>query len=179
MLALAGVVSAMLLASCQKEVEIDGDVEKESSSYSYRYTVSGTATHVYETYDPETKKWTSYPGEERIANMATISWSDDNKNTNQTVYYINVFYSGTGLEEKDGAAFGGELIEHGDKYYFKTWNEETKDYCIIEVTVNGSPKGREFTMSAKNLLGWVNWPHEETRVFQHGLYTFDSLKFSR
>lgn len=176
MTALAGVLTVMLLASCQKEVEIDGDVEEEPASYSYRYVVSGTARHKYQQYKNE--EWISQDDweEDRIANMATIEWNDD-KNTSQTVYYVSVFYSSDGLEETDGASFSGMLTKCGDKYYFRSWDDSKKDYYISEVTVNGSIGDGKFTMSAKDLLGWINWPHENG-TYQRGLYTFDSLTFS-
>lgn len=122
--ALAGILTAMLLASCQKEVEIDGDVSLEKTSYDYRLKVNGTVTKaVYEKKEKEEKyvpgvgnlvyEWDSVENdaEEYSAKdwKGTVQWDNDT-NSNVKKYYLTI--------TDDRKEFPTEMtIEYYDKEY--------------------------------------------------------------
>lgn len=169
MVALAGIVSVLMLASCQKVVEVDGDVSIEKTSYSYRMEVTGTASYVLAEYDSVKKEWKAKEGAESVelvANEGWLSW-EDYAVTNQKKYYINAWYNGD--TEKTVLTLDGldldELIEYKGEFYMP---DDVKPKN--KVTVTGSPRDDSFGVKVSNR-------HVE-RNGDDVLLTFD-LTFSR
>lgn len=177
MIALAGILSVMMLASCQKEVEIDGDVSEEKTAYEYYLDVTEcTATEVDVVYDSETEKWNKAEGAAAYtlkANTASVSWNTDT-NTNMTEYTLNTGY--------EGALKAGELYlprriyfaECNGKYYRRAEWTPADFVPENELTVTGSPKEASFTIAGTWVSEWYSG--SEKRGTQ---YSIDALKFTR
>lgn len=182
MVALAGIVSVLMLASCQKVVEVDGDVSMAKTSYSYRMEITGTASYVLAEYDPAKKEWKAKEGAkpvELVANAGWLNWGDS-VNTNQKEYSIDTWYNGDA--EKAVLYFDDlglkKLCEYKGEFYLGDVNSSRK------VTVKGSPRDEEFTVTATNLfVSLKTYIHNENDNepsvnYEPILLTFD-LTFSR
>ena len=131
MIALAGIVSVMMLASCTKEVEIDGDADVTNVTerkYEYRLTGSGTVTCKE---DGETKTYTVTAGK--------ISWSTNaNKHTNQYEYELDEIKVKD--EYMDFPFY--KIVEYEGTFYAK--DVGAKEYKDIKIT---DPKKDTFTVT--------------------------------
>lgn len=166
MVALVGIVSAMMLASCK--MEVTNDVSLEKTSYSYRMAVTGTASYVLAEYDSVKKAYKAKDGAEKVelvVNEGWLSWNDD-ENTNQKSYYINTWYRGdTEKARLNLSDFDIEsIIEYKGEFYMRDIGEGYK------VTVEGSPRDESFSVKITDCA--------VERYGQDVLLTFD-LKFSR
>ncbi|MBP3365818.1 MAG: hypothetical protein J6K96_02360 [Treponema sp.] len=146
MIALAGIVSVMMLASCQKEVEIDGDADVTDvtvRNYEYCLTGSGTVTCKE---DGETKTYTVTAGE--------ISWSTDAKShTNQYEYELY------GIKVKDdymGFPFD-KIVEYEGTFYAE--DVGAKEYKDIKIT---DPKKDTFTVTGSCKVDDVEYTFDVT-----------------
>lgn len=179
MVALAGIVSVLMLASCQKVVEVDGDVSIEKTSYSYRMEVTGTASYVLAEYDSVKKEWKAKEDAksvELVANEGWLNWRDY-VNTNQKEYSINTWYSGD--TEKAKLYLGNldldDLVEYKGEFYLGNVDPSKK------VAVKGSPRDEEFTVTVTNLHARepADWDSEgKVTSYNDLLLTFE-LTFSR
>lgn len=152
MIALAGAVSVLLLASCQKEIEIDGDVSLENNGGGYRMTVLGTGSYVEAEYDDAAEKWVAKDGAQPVALAANEGWIgwDDQRNTNQKTYEINTWYNGKLPEKSKKLELKGMFPR---EYYLKEYKGKfyMPDVGLgNEVTVTGSPKDKKFTVEMKD-----------------------------
>lgn len=166
--ALVGIVSVLMLASCEKVVEIDGDVSIAKTSYSYRMEITGTASYVLAEYDSVKKEWkakSDAKSVELVANEGWLYWNDA-ENTNQKTYSIKTWYSGD--TEKSVLDLSDldldDLIEYKGEFYLGWIGSDAK------VTVTGSPRDESFTVKMSNR-------HVE-RYREDVLLTFD-LTFTR
>lgn len=127
MIALAGIAAVMMLASCQKEVEIDGDVSLEQpTTYDYRLKVNGTVRKtVYELketeeyYSPDgnshTTAWYAVKG--KGENYTVNNWQGSIHWKNDPDYKSNVKEYALTISD-DRKEFPTELtIEFYDKKY--------------------------------------------------------------
>lgn len=183
MIALAGIVSVMMLASCQKEVEIDGDVSKEKTAYEYYLDVTEcTATEVDVVYDSETEKWNKAEGAAAYtlkANTASVSWNT-NTNTNMTEYTLEIGYTGA-LKANERILSGWiKFVECNGKYYYhrvkNNYYEQWTPADFVpenELTVTGSPKEASFTIAGTWVSEWYSGSERGTQ------YSIDALKFTR
>lgn len=169
MVALVVIVSVLMLASCQKVVEVDGDVSMAKTEYSYRMEVTGTASYVLAEKDSASNTWKAKEGAESVelvANEGWLYWSDE-EDTNQKSYSINTWYSGD--TEKRVLYLSDldldELIEYKGEFYMP---DDVKPKN--KVTVTGSPRDDSFGVKVSNR-------HVE-RNGDDVLLTFD-LTFSR
>ena len=167
--ALVGIVSVLMLASCEKVVEIDGDVSIAKTSYSYRMEITGTASYVLAEYDSVKKEWkakSDAKSVELVANEGWLYWNDA-ENTNQKTYSINTWYSGD--TEKSVLYLSDldldDMVEYKGEFYMP---DDVKP--INKVTVTGSPRDESFTVKMSNR-------HVE-RYGEDVLLTFD-LTFTR
>lgn len=168
MIALAGIVSVMMLASCQKEVEIDGDVSLEKTGYEYAMDVvctDATVASPKETNsDGDVTKWDT-PVVLR-ADTGSIEW-DDYKNSNVKEYELRVKCNGKiNADERKLELSYVDLIKCKDSWYLEDVLDANK------VTVTGSPEDSSFTVTAKN---WIKYGYSNSDVKR---YNF-TLKFTR
>lgn len=176
MVALAGIVSVLMLASCQKVVEVDGDVSIEKTSYSYRMGITGTASYVLAEEDSWKAKEGAKPVELVVNDAGCVLNWDDYKITNQKDYEFDSMWFGAAPVGKKNLTedilfslddwCSRKLCEHDGDFYWGDVNPNLK------VTVKGSPRDKEFTVTATNLH--VN----DIDGSQKALLTF-GLTFSR
>lgn len=155
MIALAGVLSVMLLASCTKEVEIEGDADVtdvSSQTYNYRLKVSGTVK--YPVYDEEKGEWVQKTVTLKSDDSSCGGWIGWNKNSNDhrnyKSYWFNVWGGGLSLNNVignrkwnwngEGDKFDSpEIINYDGAYYLR----EKKDDCKLEIS---NPDSESFTV---------------------------------
>ncbi|MBP3366739.1 MAG: hypothetical protein J6K96_07080 [Treponema sp.] len=191
MIALAGIVSVMMLASCQKEVEIDGDVSTEKTEYRYRMEITGTGSYVPAEWDKTAKKWKAVEGAEAVelvANRGWLSW-DDSYNSNEEDYAINTWYNGDVPEGKKVLQLK-ELFPYDDKDEATRLKKYREVFYLPEVgteddvvTVTGSPRDKKFTVEMKDRHAYIReYGPDENGIYQdkskNVLVTF-SLTFTR
>lgn len=142
MIALAGVLSVMLLASCTKEVEIDGDVDRSdltNQSYSYILKAEGTVTWTKE-FD-----WSS--GTVKDVNKSVsvtsgqLSWETDASASGNAKEYrlYNVEWKAA---DDTVSSFGwpiDEIVKYNGKYYA----DSIADTNEIEIT---NPESSSFSV---------------------------------
>ena len=171
MVALAGIVSVMMLASCQKEVEIDGDVDTTTTdrSYSYRLTAEGDVSYIEAEENKNTRKIIAAEDARTVlcaVDAGQISWEVSAYNqTNEKKYKFEASWSGDSNIPmgKESITFSSDIIKYKDAYYWGTVAASNK----IEMT---NPESSTFTMK-----GTVPVKKNST---DYRLLTFD-LKFTR
>ena len=144
MIALAGIVSVMMLASCQKEVEIDGDVSLEKTEHWYRMAVEGTASSIEaeQRADGTYVEKSGATADTLVVNAGGVSWNDSLATNDKNRTEINTWYEGN--TDSDVLYLEGILYESSKTYYFEPRNGEK-----CEVTVIGNPHDKKFTVSGK------------------------------
>lgn len=156
MIALAGILSVMLIASCTKEVEIEGDADVANvdwQNYQYRLKASGTVK--YPVYDEESGKYVQKTATLKSDDSSCGGWlsynKDSNRHSNYKRYGLNV-WSGDGDMSLESRSLIGDkvtIIEHDGSYYFEKADEKYK----AEGTSN--PESESFTVKG-TWEGWVN-----------------------
>lgn len=151
MIALAGVLSVMLLASCTKEVEIEGDADVTNvdwQNYQYRLKASGTVK--YPVYDEEKGEWVQKTVTLKSDDSSCGGWigwnKDSNHHSNYKSCWFNVWGDGFSLNDKIGYYNSKEkkcdspaIINYDGAYYLR----EKKDDCKLEIS---NPESESFTV---------------------------------
>lgn len=153
MIALAGIAAVMMLASCQKEVEIDGDVSLEqSTTYDYRLKVNGTVTKsvykrglVKDIYGKEHGLGWNYVQDDKNESSAkdwqgNVTWENNpNSKSNVKEYALTI--------TDDRKEFPTELtIEYYDKKYRVAGNNYSSYGAFEGGVIDTSPEKSTFEL---------------------------------
>ncbi|MBP3365817.1 MAG: hypothetical protein J6K96_02355 [Treponema sp.] len=160
MIALAGVLSMLMLASCTKEVEIDGDVDRTdvtNQSYEYMLKAEGTVTW--------TKEFDWRSGTMKDVNKSVsvtsgqISWETDaSASGNAKKYYLDVEWKAA----DDTTSFSWpfyRIVKYNNKYYagsiadtneIEITNPESSSFSVKGTYKNGtSDNATTYTIDVK------------------------------
>lgn len=150
MLAFAGILSAAVIMSCQKEVEIDGAVETEKTYHSFMLDVSGNYNIIrtVNSYDINNNLITTNQTESKSLVGGEVSWKDY-VDSNYKDYSVSLFYRDTNNVETQRFT----IREMGGKFYFNKNGDSNYygggyDEIISSVTVT-NPKEKSFTVKGE------------------------------